>query len=181
MFLNRPILGIALLLSTVSSAQDAPDWKLVGFSEAKGKEPSTGVFYLQSEIKRLPAGIVQVWTKSLSSAKLQRAYESAKKPFIAIVVEKVRSGYQPPYATVTKLTDDQRIDAVSYEVLADEGSINPVARMLWDIDCGQSTYRIVSMITAEREVTHPPGERMAVPPESLIQTLAALACKPSTP
>jgi len=116
------LLGLALC-ATVGHTKDDLDWKLCGFTGTS--KDNVGVFFLQSEIKRMLSGIVQVWTKALSSTKLQKASD-AMRPNDALfkrVVAKVAAYYQPPYGTIRTLKQSEMLDVISYEVIADAGTI----------------------------------------------------------
>lgn len=161
--------------ASLAIAQEDSDWKLVGFSPI-GKD-AVGVFYLQNEITRMPSGNIQVWTKALSSTKLQKAVLAVKPndPLIQALAHKVVIGYQPPYSKVKKLSQDELLDVLSYEALANAGDIKPKVRILWEIDCRQSQYRTVSIIT-EKASGSPQSVWEPVPPESTIRSLKIEAC-----
>jgi hypothetical protein len=178
MFLNRPLLGLSLLLATASYAQETSDWKLLGFMDAKNPKEPPAMFYLVNEIKRSPTGSVQVWTKTLSGAGITKVMNT--KPSDAVtssITEKFKSGYQPPYITLRKSTDDkEKFMAIAMEVLADSGTVPPDVRMLWDFNCKESTYRIPSALSSTQTVL-PQFVSQPVPPESLIHDLATQVCK----
>jgi hypothetical protein len=180
MILNRSLPVLPLLLIVTAHAQETSDWKLLGFQGAKKDKQPPAMFYLANEIKRSP-GSVQVWTKVLSGENLTKVLNT--KPSDAVissVTEKVKSDYQPPYVTLRKSSDSkERLMVISMEVLADASLVPPDVRMLWEFNCGESTYRVLSTVSDEGSAP-PLLMWQPVPPESLIHDLATLTCKKAT-
>jgi hypothetical protein len=172
---SSALLGL-ILCSGLGSAQDDSNWKLCGFSPAS--KDAVGIFYLQNEIKRMPSGNIQVWTKALSSSKLQKA-SAATRPNDLIfnrVVDKVAANYKPPFEKIKPLNQNELLDVVGFEVIADAGTIAPTARILWELDCGQAMYRMVSIIT-DKKSNSTPTAWQPVPPESTIRSIQTLICQ----
>lgn len=171
------ITTLALVACTSSAAAlDAPaDWKLFAFS---GTPTPVALFYLDSEIVRTP-GHVQVWIKTLSVRKLNSDHTS-KSEVIQNTAKLSIQGYVPPVGTLTKLTAEEIQNLTLFEQLADEGSITPTLRILFEIDCRQKLTRTLSIIGSKPSASdNRAREWEHVPPESNLETLSKLTCKPT--
>jgi hypothetical protein len=181
MSVNRLLLLLSLLLTAAAThAQETSDWKLLGFQAAKkAKEEPPAMFYLASEIKRSPTGNVQVWTKTFSGQKLTTVMNTRPSDALtASVKEKVQSSYQPPYVTLRKSGENERLMVIAMEALADSNLAAPDIKMLWEFNCAESTYRILSAISEDGQSSSS-FVWQPVPPETLIHDLATLTCKPA--
>ena len=168
------VTAYAAAASGASGGED--EWQLAGFSEAPR---AVAVFLLAAEIKREPTGKVQVWTKALSLSRLQHMYDTRGKDaaFVNRVVNKVAAHYVPAIAQVKTITLEQSIEFVAFEEIANEqDAVTPEARILWEIDCTQSMYRTLSVITKTGSSSSAPGSWQPVPPESTIRSLKTLTC-----
>ena len=173
MHLSRSLLGAALLLlTTLVSAEEVYDWKFVGCDDTDPKEPC--FFYQQSEIKKSPGGKIQVWTKSLSKKQLKQ--KNLSKDSVDKAARKAATGYEPPYAKINKLNRDQRLEIIASEGAANEGSLHPISRMLFEIDCEQAEFRTLSVITDEGVPMTSPSPWFAAPPGGMTHFLVAITC-----
>ena len=173
------VIALALTAHTgLLAALGAPaDWKLYAFTATKKQAV---LFYLRSEIVRTPPGHVQVWIKALDYGKINRAYNhlDQKGGVFQNSAKKVATGYEPPFGTVTKLDQNQLVDIVVFEELANEASINPTLRVLYEIDCPQKLLRQVSLMGGQPTQTDSRvHEWEHVPPESTVDTLSKLICQ----
>jgi hypothetical protein len=174
--------GLFLPCSIASAAAANSDsgaeyeWQLAGFSDA---HQSVALFILASEIKREPAGKVQVWTKALSLSRLQHMFDMRGKDaaFVNRVAAKVAAHYVPAIAQVKTITLEQSIEFVAFEDIANEqDAITPEMRILFEIDCAQSIYRTMSIVTKTGSSRSVPGGWEPVPPESTIRSIKKLTC-----
>ena len=159
------LVGVMLTICTAAESGEDGGWQLAGFSEAPH---AVAVFFLASEIKREPTGNVQVWTKALSLSRLQHVYDVKGKDqtFINRVAKKVAAYYVPSIALVKTITADQSIEVIAFEDIAnDQDTITPEVRILWEIDCAQSIYRTMSIVTKTGRSSSGPGGWEPVPPE----------------
>jgi hypothetical protein len=154
----------------------AADWKLYAFTATKKQ---AALFYLDSELVRTPLGHVQVWMKGLDYMKLDKASNALheKDEVFKNTVRRVGNKYVPPFAGVTKLSADQMMSIVMFEQLADEASISPTMRVLFEFDCPQKLFRTLSVIGPQPARNgNAVGDWEHVPPESTIDTLSKLTC-----
>jgi hypothetical protein len=168
----RSILGTALLLLTaLSGAQGVYDWKFAGCDDTDPRQPC--FFYQPGEIKKLPAGDIQVWTMALSMQQLKHQ----SKDNVDKAAMKAATGYEPPYAKINNLNRDQLLEIIASEGAANEGALHPISRMLFEIDCEQAEFRTLSVITDEGAPTTSPGPWFHAPPGGMTHFLVALTCK----
>ena len=124
-------LGAAtLLLSTAAVAQTQPDWRVIAGT------PDTAIFCDMSRVRKMPDGHVQVWTKGLPAKDLVR--ESNKpitKEQTSAAAEKLLRGYKPLVQQTHELTQDERVNFILAEQIANAGKIQPSLRILFEIDC----------------------------------------------
>jgi hypothetical protein len=130
--MRRSILGAALLLLTALVSAQGHDWKFVGCDDTDPRQPC--FFYQPSEIKKLPGGDIQVWTKSLSKQQMKSAGA------------------------------------------ANDASLHPISRMLFEIDCEQAEFRTLSVITDEGAPMPSPSPWFHAPPGSMTHSLVTLTC-----
>lgn len=170
-----------LLCIAVASAQiKATDWKVYGYS--KYKSETVALFYSAGEVRALPGGHVEIWTKALNQKDIEHAYESLSKAQQARLVEKIAAGYVPPYASITKVTPDQLIDLSASEEIANGSDIQPMARVLYELDCSDEVYRELSTHTwigGKAEISDTVSAWHHVPPETPASSLLSLACPKS--
>jgi hypothetical protein len=172
----RSILGAALLpLTALGYAQEVHDWKFVGCDDTDPRQPC--FFFQPSEIKKLPAGDIQVWTMSLGKQQLKQ--RNLSKDNVDEAAMKAAAGYEPPYAKINKLNKDQRLEIIASEGAANEGSLHPISRMLFEIDCEQAEFRTLNVITDEGAPTTSASPWFHAPPGGMTHFLVALTCKQS--
>ena len=140
--MRRSILGAAsLLLTALGCAQEVYDWKFVGCDDTDPRQPC--FFYQPGDIKKLPGGDIQVWTKALGGKQLRQ--RNLSKDSVDKAAMKAATGYEPPYAKINKLNRDQRLEIIASEGVANEGSVHPISRMLFEIDCEQAEFFLVAI------------------------------------
>jgi hypothetical protein len=162
------------MICTAPAQQPTSDWKLYGASTAKGQELS--LFFLASELRRLPDNHVQVWTKGLSSSKISKAklsQDTIKRLAMKALV------YEPPVGRVHALTQDSKLDTVVAEEVADEGLVEPTQRVLYEFDCAEHMVRVLSVYVSLNGSPHSSdtaGAWAHTPPESNGAALQQLVC-----
>jgi hypothetical protein len=78
--------------------------------------------------------------------------------------------------TVMTLTKDQVMMVTAYEQMADEGSIPAKMKMIYEIDCAQKLFRVLSIFTdTVSDSTIRPW--LHVPAKSPPAALSKLTCK----
>jgi hypothetical protein len=172
----RMFIAVGLLCTGLAAADGSTVWRLYAFSKLP-KE--VALFYLESEVVRTP-GHVQVWTKALDAAKVEADNHGKKTAALSQTAELLLKGYKPPLSTVTDLTSDQVMTVILFERVADQATVTPTVRILYDIDCAQKQFRMLSMLMNNptgRE--NQPSPWQHVPPESAIETLTKLVCRPT--
>jgi hypothetical protein len=169
--------GLALtLLATVAHTQIVEDdWKVFGFTDPPKAEM---MFLLQSDLTHPSANSVRVWTKVLSSPKLTNASQSLTKhdPAFEQIVRKLAAKYTPPLAKVRKVSDDEALDLIGFEAIADVGTIKPKMRVLYEINCAEETFRVITVVADNASPGAPPSAWRPVPPESNMRYMQLLTC-----
>lgn len=179
--MNR-LLATVLLLSGAchASAQSIDvDWKFFGGTDIDGK--SEYQFYDSKSIVRRPDGHVEVWTKGLPESQLNRITnaKSVDKAFVDRVAMKVLKGYEPPISTAVDLKHDQAIEIMMDEDIADTARIEPMMRMLSELDCTGHSIRWLSLSGTRHGksfFSNTPGEWMRVAPETSAAWLLKIIC-----
>jgi len=128
----RTILLVGICaLSGAAFAQGKPaDWKIYGFAGEKGHE--TDMFYSASEVTRNAAGNVEVWTKGLAEHRVAHARETMDEATTVRVVQRAVK-YVLPYARIKTLSTDQMLASVSSEEIANEATIEPDVRIMYEL------------------------------------------------
>ena len=139
--MKQLIIGsLSLLLASVSVAQPATDWKLIGGGS------NTYLLYDSAGLRKLENGHFEVWLKGLPKTSVDKAKLS--KDGIARAANKVASGYQPP-ALAHKASVDEMVNGAFIEEVADEAMVDPNMRMLIEIDCTNGLSRFLSLYTKQ--------------------------------
>jgi len=186
----RPILFATLLIyaSALQAQGDSADWKFFSTASASAESsvllPDLLVFYLSNEIKSLPFGHIEVWTKGLSAKEVTTAYNKIGKndDFTDRVARKLLGHYNPPYARIHKLTDDDVMNIAAWEEFANEANISPRLRVLWEIDCPGKMVRSLSYWAVSQGKIHSAdraGEWTHIAPETNGSALSLLLCPSS--
>jgi hypothetical protein len=166
----------ALLVALVVRAQGKPaDWKLFGIMKAHGQ--NVDIFYLASELRRNAAGHIEVWTKGVPTAAVNHVI--LDKVQVGNVADKFLSGYKPPAMRVTKATKDQVLIGLSAEEVANAGNVDPVNRVLFEMNCHDGTLRMLSFwekLQGKANSDDTAGEWMHAPPETHFSTLMSSLC-----
>jgi hypothetical protein len=92
---------------------------------------------------------------------------------------KAAAGYEPPYAKINNLNRDQRLEIIASEGAANDGSVHPISRMLFEIDCEQAEFRTLRVITDEGAPMTSPSPWFHAPPGSMAHFLIAITCRQS--
>jgi hypothetical protein len=157
-------------------AQPTSQWTLWGFSDRKTGDEE--LFYLNSDIRRLSEGHLQVWTKALPEKKMSRA--RTDQGLIQRAVEKLtHDRYVLPYGKTHSLTDAQRLLFVLSELVADANAVDTDSKVLYEVDCVDRMTRPLSVIFLKEgslQSSDTPGEWGHIAPESNGATLATLLC-----
>jgi hypothetical protein len=173
------IAAVLLTCTCLATADGSAVWRLYAF--AKPTNQQAALFYLESEIVRTPGpGHVQVWIKALDVVKIEAAI-GKKSAAIDKTADLIVAGYKPPLGTVSNLTSNQVLMIVAYEQVADQATVTPTVRILYEIDCAQKQIRILSLMAdkptaGENEPRSWPWQHVA--PETT-ETLTKLVCRPS--
>jgi hypothetical protein len=173
-------------------AMEASRWVVYGTFETKGHAREM-LFFDSNNIKRNTAGNVEVWTKGLSEKKLHHLYDQSASaaehkgvdadPRLDAIARRILEHEPLMYQVVEpeSVNDAARIALMYYEVVADEGKIEPTSRTLLEIDCNNEMYRVLS-----GDVTKSDGHTALIssagpwdhtPPETNGARLSAMVCK----
>jgi hypothetical protein len=174
------LVALVLAASTALYAQQSTyDWRLLGDAEGS---PETHVFYDAAGTRKLPDGHYEVWLKALpikatDNATNQVAHDKAR---IDHAAQKLLAGYVPPLGVDVKLTKDQIEHAVLIEEVANEGSVEPTARILEEVDCEKGLVRqlnITARLKGQLVVQNTPKEWQHIAPETNTSRLRLALCR----
>jgi len=179
--LLRAIAIFHTVIGTAFEPLPVSDWKFYG----EGVEDGVKIdgFYLNSGIVRLPHDMIQIWIEDLPEKDVSEKKKNPSPEFLETVTSKFRAGYQPPMATVVKLSDSELINIVVTESVADLENITPSFRALFEIDCNAMTYRTLSIhmvLNGKPESTDIASESKHIPPQSNISRLMRFVCPPGS-
>jgi len=194
----RPIMlsVLAVGASSASHAAEPPKWIIYGFS-SDGKGGNDAMFFDQAGMKRQPGNHVQVWTKSLSTKKMDHLsnmilappkegspeYENYMSVFRSVMA-RVKSAEQLLYesASPEKVNESARNSMIIYEGVANSGAIEPRNKVLYDIDCSNDMLRVLYLIATGADghssIHDTPQAWQHIAPESNGSRFEALVCKP---
>lgn len=128
-------------------------WKY--YSDNTLPSPNTDVhdFFLQESVqatwtKSGKPAIVRVWTKGLSAAAVDKVANLPKEA-VDRDAQKLLLGYQPPFAVLKKLTEDERLGVIISEEVADDQLVSPEIKALVEIDCEHDFIRSLSIVVTQ--------------------------------
>lgn len=191
LLLMSALLSIATPLANVSAQAAAStqshglDWKFYGIGEFEG----AGVVLLydaQSIVTRLD-GDIEVWTKIFSIKSITdetatedktkrderrqrelQAVRDGKVPYIVVI------GHEPSSSKTLGVQDGMML--ASFQDVADTGEIEPVAKVLYELDCQDRKYRALSTLLSDGTSSHEPAPWRHVSPESQGADLLKMVC-----
>lgn len=172
---------VALICAAALRAQQpAADWKYYGSSKI-GDDVDIELFYSKRDVKRLPSGHIEVWTKGLSETELEAARNvmDKNKALFDRVVAKFMANYQPPASKLVSLNQDQIIAMTSSEEIANDADIQPQMRVLYEMDCPGKLFRELDtfiVIGGKTESSERASEWHRVAPETNGANLLTLLC-----
>jgi hypothetical protein len=175
--MKRIAAALGCLLLCGAGPSRSVDWKYWGIS---GHEPTKHQnFFEKNGVKYLPNNHVQVWTKGLDAATLDK--QKLTQAEVDQAADRMAHYYMPELAKTQTLTKDQMLALVGYEAVANGGEIPPKAQILWELDCDGDMSRTLTVIVANPDGTiqtsNKAGEWMHNPPESLAGNLAKMVCR----
>ena len=171
--------------SALQAQSESADWKFLSTSgENKDAMPDLLVFYLNNDVKRLPSGHIEVWTKGLSTKEVTVAFNKIRKheAITDRIAKKLKEHYDPPYARIHKLTDDDRMGITAWEEFANEANMSPQMRILFELDCPGKMIRELSiwrMIHGKSQSSDTATEWSRIAPETNGSALSLLLCPSS--
>jgi hypothetical protein len=167
--------SLAVALPALSQTSSV-DWKYYGQSNADEE-----CFYDLRGAVQGAEDHIKVWTKCLHKKDVEAI--DIKKEFggkiVANAAHKVTSGYIPPIAAVEDASFDQAIDVTAIEEIADVASIQPSARIFYELDCRGAMLRELSIevVTSGRTLTQSSAsEWKYIAPETNGSRLKRMLC-----
>jgi hypothetical protein len=160
--------------TTLQAQQSTSDWRVIGSTS------DSIMFYDANGVRKLPNGHFEAWVKTLPGQALRTARGKADKQLIGRATTKLVSGYIPPLGRYTKMDSDTLYGALIFEEIANEGGIEPVFRMLQEIDCQNRMSRILSVQVFQGDQkgsTDKTGEWEHIPPETNVSVLQMSLCQ----
>jgi hypothetical protein len=118
----RSLLCVCLLIPSLVAAQTDHNWNF--WSLSQNSEIS---FFSSTDLRRLPGGHVEIWTKSLPGKQADAAGTKALKngEVLKRVVARAMAS-TPVISTVVKLTKNQLYEIVLDEEIANHSELSPV-------------------------------------------------------
>lgn len=174
---------LVLLLIPISLRAQEAQWAYYGASIYNKNKIC--VFYETNNIKFTQNNYIRVWSKAIYNSKInkyfnkQRLPKSPKgklPPAAEGTARKIAAHYVPPYERLFKLTQEQRFDIIFDEEYAMLPEANTLMRILFEFDCQNQMYRILSVVTSSKSYSTPNSAWNFIPPESNISTLSKLVC-----
>lgn len=177
------IAGWFFFSGTVASAEPA-DWIYYGGADLRKGEGPVAVFYLRGEVKQLPSGHFEVWTKGHSEKDLDAVDVINNKKLMDRITKKVAHYYVPPIGKIRDVNLDQAIAITTYEEIANDGELQAHMKILYEIDClGERNRELSVTIFSEGKLisSEQAREWVRIPPESNGRYLMQLVCPMETP
>jgi hypothetical protein len=170
----------AIAMPAVAFASDTPEWRYFGMT-GDGKN-SQYLFYDAAGIKPLPDNHVQVWTKGVRVADIDRPLDDKKdKDIIDEAAERLVRAQMPPFASVVKLDRDQLVEIIAAETRVDLRFYSAPTKILYEVDCASDKLRELSIyleIDGKHGNSDEPSRWHYIPPETNAASLVSLVCKP---
>ena len=125
------------VVATFLMGATAIDWKLYGNSML-GRELMRS-FY--SELELLPNGHLQVSTEDFTSERLTliKTRDLVKER----ATGKLKAGYRPPIAHLGTLSDDELVNVIELQELANDELIAPRIQTVRELDCAGKKIRVL--------------------------------------
>jgi len=124
---------------------------------------------------------IKVWTKCLQMKDVEAV--DVKKEFGGKIVENVADklvkGYMPPIVAVEDATSGQFADVTTIEEIADVASIQPSARIFYELDCRGAMLRELSIevvVDGRTGTKHSVSEWKYIAPETNGSRLKRMLC-----
>ena len=129
------------------SARDLDvDWKLYG-GATPADEGYNVCFYDAGGVFRAPDGHIRVWTKCLPQKNLDSV--DIKNEFDGRILEntaeKAAHHYIPPISAAMTIDADQSLQFTLYEEIANISSIEPHAKIFYELNCPERMMRELSI------------------------------------
>jgi hypothetical protein len=178
----KPPVGLAVILcasTTLPAQQSIHDWRIVGATSGSTR---AYVFYDANSVRKLPNGHLEVWLKAIPADDAYKAADelSRNQAYLDAVDKKMARGYVPPVALEQKLSKEDILIAVIKEEVANSADIQPIMRMLEEVDCENRVTRDVSLqqhIDGKDESVEKTGEWQHIAPETNMSRLHLAICR----
>lgn len=145
-------LAIAAVMSVTNGAE--VDWRVFGVTKAETLLLSVPDIHREGQL-------VRVWTETLNTAAVDRALKKDKSA-LDLGARRMLAAYVPPVYMTQDLTADQIAEAIALEVAADKSLVAKTAMNLFELDCRDHRFRVLSAIQYA-----PNGEIKSSTPASL--------------
>jgi hypothetical protein len=159
------------------------DWNLYGFAKlSNGSEDMC--FYDSKSLEHRQNGFIRVWAKCLSENDADTALDNkdTNHDLVEAAAQKVAHYYLPVLSKIQKLNQNALIQVISYEAVADLGSINPHSQIFYEINCHEKMVHELSIsanLDGKIGSSDKPTEWKYAPPESNGDNLIELLCPAS--
>jgi hypothetical protein len=126
---------LLILCNSAYSQAEQDDWEFYGGTEI-GKEVLITYFSLSS-VEKMQNGHVRVWIKSLPAKEIQKILDAKKGNDLLVkgAGRRIASGYIPAYCLANDCTQEQLLDLVLDEEIANRSNINVRAKIFYELDC----------------------------------------------
>jgi hypothetical protein len=167
--------------AAVSPRELDVDWKFYGGASLTDKKHNV-CFYDASGIVRKPDNHIRVWTKCLPQKDIDKV--DIKKDFggkiLENTAEKVARHYMPPIGVAEVMDADQIMQVTEYEEVANISSIEPHARIFYELNCPERMFRELTMYfqsNGKSGSLDKPSDWKYIPPEGNLARLLKILCQ----
>jgi hypothetical protein len=170
---RRVVVLVTSMLFSVSAY--ATDWRFYSGDE------NEMMLYSASDLAR-DGSNVRVWIQVISMKEFKKFLDKKPPETIQKAVDRVKTGYRPPFAEHFNLDAEQATAIALFEEVADEQAAPVKQRSLEEFDCGGGRFRILQFSSfkpgPEATITVPqPWTYIA--PDTVASTLKSWVCTPS--
>jgi hypothetical protein len=173
------VVASAVVGTTASAFAQDVDWKMYG--SASVGAPSI-CFFDNKSVSHTTDSHIRVWTKCLPRQDLGGDFTKTErgKTIIENAARKMIQGYVPPIIAIVRVMDfDQSADVIATEEVANLGDIEPMSRMLFELNCPERMDRRLSTylnVKGRTVFEDKPSAWQYIAPETNVAYLHKILC-----
>jgi hypothetical protein len=176
---------ICIILTSASFAEEQNvDWKFYGGAREINEEAEYCFYDAKGVTQDRANHLIRVWTKCLARNDTDinsvEPESDLGKKVADSVAKSAAFGYQPPYASIRSLGQDDYVAIIWSEAAANITVSQPRARIFYELDCSKNMIREQSIFvqSSDGKLGHvdTPRNWQYVPPETNGTHLTKLLC-----